>query len=888
MNEKLKNFLFLAMQRGGNISPQMRQQAQSGNLPMMQMGNDIQKMNQRQAAHYGYFQAGGEQEQIDQQYLSPMTSYSQRVSDFLRNLKEQAMGAVQDEMVQTNDAYAEEADAITGMPMAQYGAQYNQPGIDAAKAWEAMSKNRTNTMEPLIGAASLATGLKGYFGDDAAFAANPYNETYLKKVKYKNIKGTEPVIPIEQPVNPQLSQTQTMQSGGQYDVWRKGLGLPSQGEQPTGGRYDDIYNWTNNDYGSTANGSSGTNWGNVFMSGIPGVPGSNNQPATFEKGTGQSFTLPENRTTGSATQEKPKTEDKPKVETKPKPEVKTKTEETKTTDGTSTSTPTTEEEKKKKEEAEKAKTETTTTGTETKTETKPEAKTETTTEKEKKTVGDGYDYLRALADPNSMQAGAIYTTDKKGNQVPMAFYDPNLRVISTTADYRNTLGNLFRGEDKKKRGSLKSFTVRYGTLDDGTPVALDDQGNVIQQPITQSPNVNDLSGAKEVTGLKPNPAFDLAWPTGRQMPTYPGSQPAVTAPGSTKTGSTISMDDLVPGGVQVGPQSAPPSVVPSVVPQNAATVPLDLSNYMPALQYLDPNSPMRQSLQQQGMQQAYQNGALINTPPVSSQNAQSYSPKLLESNPPGSIVQGEDGNFYFKDANGQIHSSNNQNSLTQKRNSMGLTGKKHGGSLNKFMRQYAGGGPGTTPAVNMLNFADESDQLLADQGPIDPDTGLPIESSLDKPMTDAERMKVFDDAYNFPGAIPKPAKKDNRFFKDIKEAKYKFKDYNPFLAPAMMAGLDTLAGVAQNRDAAQKEKELRGRLAFDQIGFKTPQTSGSQGDWTFNEGYMRPNDMVPVQFTGAGPLAQMGGSLNEGDELYLDDETINAILAAGGQIEYLD
>lgn len=66
MNEKLKNFLFLAMQGGGNVSPQMKQQAQqTGNLPMMQMGNDIQKMNQKQAAHYGYFQAGGQQEQVD-------------------------------------------------------------------------------------------------------------------------------------------------------------------------------------------------------------------------------------------------------------------------------------------------------------------------------------------------------------------------------------------------------------------------------------------------------------------------------------------------------------------------------------------------------------------------------------------------------------------------------------------------------------------------------------------------------------------------------------------------------------------------------------------------------------------------------------------------------
>jgi len=843
MNKQLKNFLFLAMQKGGNVSPQMRQQAQSGQLPMMQMGNDIQKMNQRQASHYGYFQAGGQQEEVDQEYLSPMTSYSQRVSDFLNSLKEQAMGAVQDEMLQTSDAYAEEADEISGMPMAQYGAQYNQPGLDAAKAWEEASKKRTNTIEPIMGAAALATGLKGYWGDNEAFAANPYNEQYIKKVKYRDIKGTEPVAPPVTPTNPQLSQTQTFAPGGptggpgdgksQYDVWRKGLGAPSgSGEDITGGRYDDIYNWINNEYD-------------------PSYLKSDEEPK----------------------KETPK-KDVPKKEVKPKAAPAstttgtTGTTTTTGTTGTTTTTPTAEEVKKAEEEKKKAEADAKAKETET-----VEKETETTTEKDKKNVGDGYDYLRGLADPNSMQAGAIYTTDKKGNQVPMAFYDPNLRVMSTTSDFRNPLGNIFRGEDKKKRGSLKSFTVRYGTLDDGTQVPIDQDGNVIEQPpVMQSPNVNDTTGAKEVTGLKPNPSFDTGWSTGNQMPTYPGSQP-VTPPGAT--------------GQSVVP-SITPSAVPSVVPQNPATGSQWPWSYLPSLQYLDPNSPMRQQLMQQGMQ----NPQAAAGPNVqTSQDQQSYSPELLNSNPAGSIVQGEDGNFYFKDANGQVHSSNNQNSLTQKRDGMGLTGKKRGGSLNKFMRQYSGGGPGTTPAVNMLNFADESDQLLADQGPIDPDTGLPIESSLDKPNTDAERMRVFDDAYNRPGAIPdvgKTGKKDNRFFKNIKEAEYKFGNDNKFLAPAMMAGLDALAGTAQNRDADQKERDLRGRLAFDQIGLKTPQTSGSQGDWTSNEGYIRPNDNVAVQFTGAGPLAQMGGGFNEGDELYLDDDTINAILAAGGEIEYLD
>jgi hypothetical protein len=214
-------------------------------------------------------------------------------------------------------------------------------------------------------------------------------------------------------------------------------------------------------------------------------------------------------------------------------------------------------------------------------------------------------------------------------------------------------------------------------------------------------------------------------------------------------------------------------------------------------------------------------------------------------------------------------------------------GYKKGGELRKFIRKYDNGGPGTTSATdwqNMFKTAfDDSDIQLADQGPIDPDTGSPVESTIGQPTTDADRLKIFDSVYY---NREKPA--TPKIFKNIKEAKYKFGKDNPFLAPAMMAGLDTLAGVAQNRDAAQKERELRNRLAFDQIGFKVPQTSGSQGDWTVNEGYVRPNDMVSVQFTGAGPMAAMGGSFNEGDELYLDDDTINAILAMGGEIEYLD
>jgi hypothetical protein len=356
------------------------------------------------------------------------------------------------------------------------------------------------------------------------------------------------------------------------------------------------------------------------------------------------------------------------------------------------------------------------------------------------------------------------------------------------------------------------------------------------------------------------------------MPT-PSYAPG-TAPITVKPGATTSMDDLAPGSITVGPQGAKPSVVPTITPQGPPITPEQQAK----IDKINARTQRRVG----DINQDVQN---IQNPQQQSQNQNASLDERLANLPTSGYTKFGTGFPNVQQRLAYLLNSGQQDAVDQELSKLGY---KKGGELRKFMKQYAGGGPGTSPATNLGNFLDESDQLLADQGPIDPDTGLPIESSLDKPTSDTTMMKVFDDAYNAPGAIPKAGKKDNRFFKDIKEAEYKFGNDNPFLAPAMMAGLDALAGTAQNRDANQKERELRGRLAFDQIGFKVPQTSGSQGDWTVNEGYMRPNDMVPTQFTGAGPLAQMGGGFNEGDELYLDDETINAILAAGGQIEYLD
>ena len=121
---------------------------------------------------------------------------------------------------------------------------------------------------------------------------------------------------------------------------------------------------------------------------------------------------------------------------------------------------------------------------------------------------------------------------------------------------------------------------------------------------------------------------------------------------------------------------------------------------------------------------------------------------------------------------------------------------------------------------------------------------------------------------------------------DPKRITYKLGKRNPFAAPAMLAGMNFIAGSLENKDAKEKQQELMERLSFDQMSTRLP---GSEGDYAFNTGMFRPDQMVPVQFTGYNnTMSQFGGAFEKDNEYYLDDNTIQAILAAGGEIEYLD
>lgn len=131
------------------------------------------------------------------------------------------------------------------------------------------------------------------------------------------------------------------------------------------------------------------------------------------------------------------------------------------------------------------------------------------------------------------------------------------------------------------------------------------------------------------------------------------------------------------------------------------------------------------------------------------------------------------------------------------------------------------------------------------------------------------------------------------------EEPYKRKKWNLAMTPdqrgnSILAGTAAIASILEKRNRAKQEEQFRSRMGTDQ--FFTPVSAGaaSRGDYDTNSGMFRPNMMVPVQFPGGMPAGygypsyQYGGSYQQGGEYYMNDNDINQILAAGGQIEYLD
>lgn len=101
-----------------------------------------------------------------------------------------------------------------------------------------------------------------------------------------------------------------------------------------------------------------------------------------------------------------------------------------------------------------------------------------------------------------------------------------------------------------------------------------------------------------------------------------------------------------------------------------------------------------------------------------------------------------------------------------------------------------------------------------------------------------------------------------------------------------MAGANFITSIAnsiQDREAKKRMKSLQGA---DNQFYTTP--AGDRGDYDINSGAFRPNDMVPVQFSGQN-YGSKGSNyrFQEGGEYDLSEDEIAEILKNGGQIEYI-
>ena len=110
----------------------------------------------------------------------------------------------------------------------------------------------------------------------------------------------------------------------------------------------------------------------------------------------------------------------------------------------------------------------------------------------------------------------------------------------------------------------------------------------------------------------------------------------------------------------------------------------------------------------------------------------------------------------------------------------------------------------------------------------------------------------------------------------------------------LVRGATAFANQVQYGQDANKRKD--GMLADNQMAFAPANRIQNQGryNWTgMSNGMMDPNSMHVIQqpgqnYTMDGYYAQMGGGIPEGQEVELDEDQINEILANGGSVKFLD
>lgn len=102
---------------------------------------------------------------------------------------------------------------------------------------------------------------------------------------------------------------------------------------------------------------------------------------------------------------------------------------------------------------------------------------------------------------------------------------------------------------------------------------------------------------------------------------------------------------------------------------------------------------------------------------------------------------------------------------------------------------------------------------------------------------------------------------------------------NPMAANMLIAGIDTAANIFGQKDVRNKENFLKNKTHADQVF--GAESSGNRGDYSVNEGYLRPNEYS------TGKYMKSGGEYKNG-EYYMSDTEIQKLKDRGYNIEYLD
>ena len=240
----------------------------------------------------------------------------------------------------------------------------------------------------------------------------------------------------------------------------------------------------------------------------------------------------------------------------------------------------------------------------------------------------------------------------------------------------------------------------------------------------------------------------------------------------------------------------------------------------------------------------------------------------------GKVVQGSDGNYYVKLADGSIEKSIDREVLRRK------TGFAKGGSLHRFMRGYQDGGPFSVREMSVGDIPEMVDQIVEPESNNTPMEFKPYE------MTDADRVRAVDVGTEYeqlePGDGMAPAF-------DVETKRRKKRIGNP---EKDLAFINMATGLLRGRDATYAERELRSRSQASQVFNPMRSMEGNydilSGDFRRGKRAADGNDAFHSGFS---TYAQMGGSmlenLKEGDEVYLTEEQINEILKRGGKLSYL-